>query len=69
MDQTQILVSISRATIEDMSEELWWDLNRFPNEWHQRPDAWRDMVTWVIPQRDWLFLVLKWPCLLDLEPI
>ena len=66
---TDILVSITRASIEDMSEDLWLDLSRYPNEWEQRPDAWRDVVTWVIPEQDWLFLVLKWPLLLDLPEI
>lgn len=66
MDPKQVVLSITRASIEDMSEELWLDLNRFPNEWEQRPDAWRDIVTWIIPEQDWLLLVLKWPEILDL---
>jgi hypothetical protein len=52
-----------------MNDLMWMDLNQYPNEWQRQPDAWRDVVTWIIPQSDWLLLVLKWPELLDLPEI
>ena len=64
-----IAVAITRQSIQNMDDQMWMDLNRFPNEWQRRPDAWRDIVTWIIPEQDWLLLVLKWPELLDLPKI
>ena len=63
----QVVVSLTRETIENMQEELWQDLNLWPNEWDQRPDPYRDVITWVIPEKEFLIIVLKHPELLDLE--
>ena len=62
-------VAITRQSIQSMDDQMWMDLNRYPNEWQRQPDAWRDIVTWIIPEQDWLLLVLKWPELLDLQEI
>ena len=63
------LITITRQSIQSMDDAMWMDLNRYPNHWQRHSDAWRDVVTWVIPEQDWLFLVLKWPLLLDLPEI
>jgi hypothetical protein len=68
MAQTrEIVITLTRATVENMSEILWLELSRWPTEWEQRPDPYRDTMTWVIPEREFLIIVLKHPELLDLE--
>jgi hypothetical protein len=67
MMRREVVVTLTRESAERMTEHLWFDLSQWPNEWDQRLDPYRDTITWVIPEPEFLIIVLRHPELLDLE--
>lgn len=48
---------LDRWQIEAGPWDLYQDLCRWPNTWDQATEQ----VSWLVPEQEWMILVLRWP--------
>ena len=51
------IITRTSMEVQNMTIGAWMALHEFPNRW----DPARDTITWQVPERDWLALILKYP--------